>query len=536
MLEEYTLLWHKCNSTGNYDSLIRNTRPFFHASREVGDTASMLYSGMFIAQAYLFLEQLDSVKVYLDSISRYESSFNDRMFIIGLNNIRGIYALKEELNYPLAMSCYKKGYIAAEEAADVHNMAVFLANMVNIYYLKYDRYGLDYALELEQLAQKSEGDTGMNMMGALAMAKMQLLNGKPKESLRYLEEAEHLAFAQGYSFSYSMIYILMADALLQLGQDSRAEQYYNMALQYSNTAEPGTLSLIYLNKGKLFDKNGNVGKAVELYQKGLKISIDNDNVEYRSELLHKLSDAYYRMGRSEASLDYYKQYQAHLDSMAGMRKEQEFSNLMLSYQRVEAENLIKSKEVALLRANKRVAVTGLVALVIVVIAFFLYVLYHRKQKMYKLLFTQHQLFMERLECTANAGKTSLKDGKAVAGVGEDLYSRVESLMREEKYYKLSDITLDKVAERLDTNRTYLSKAINSYSGMTFNAYVNMYRIGEAVRILKTYGKSVVLKELAADLGFSSVSAFSKIFQKETGCTPGKYRDELLKKADNIAKS
>lgn len=535
-LNDYILLWRHCNLTGNYDSLVRCTRPFFNDSKRQDDTSSMLYSGMFIAQAFLFLEEMDSVKVYLDYISGYESSFRDPMFTIGINNIRGIYALKEEMNYARALACYQRGYNAAQEMGYTYNMAVFLANMVNIFYLKYDKYGMEYAQKLEALSHRHPDDSVMNMISSLAMAKMLLLNGEPGGALNCLKETSGVAFSLGYSAIYSMIYILMGDALQQLGQDKQAAGCYDKALQYAESAEPGTVSLTYLNKGKLHDRRGDVSEAIRCYLKGLEISTRNDNVEYRRELLHKLSDAYYRIGSNDVSLDYYKQYQAHLDSMADARKEQEFGNLLLSYQRVEAESLLKSKEVELLRANKRVTVTVLLSLVVAVIAFFIYMLYRRKQKMYKLLFSQHQLFMERLEHTSNAAKEAANDEKPAADGGKELYYRIETLMREEKFFKSPDITLDKIAEKLDTNRTYLSKAINTYSGMTFSAYVNMYRISEAVKILKAHGKNVVLKELAADLGYSSVSAFSKIFQKETGCTPGKYRDELLKNDDIIVKS
>lgn len=92
---------------------------------------------------------------------------------------------------------------------------------------------------------------------------------------------------------------------------------------------------------------------------------------------------------------------------------------------------------------------------------------------------------------------------------------------------MKDLTLDKLAEKLQTNRTYLSKAINTYAGMSFSSYVNMYRINEATRIISDPARDVLFKKLADDIGFNSVPVFSSVFQKETGLLPSNYRKEVL---------
>lgn len=128
-------------------------------------------------------------------------------------------------------------------------------------------------------------------------------------------------------------------------------------------------------------------------------------------------------------------------------------------------------------------------------------------------------------------EASGRDGDAIALYEEGLqYSQSHDnlIFRSE--------LLKRLAELLDTNRTYVSKAVNKYSGMSFSSYLNMYRINEATAVISDPSRSVLLKQLADDLGYNSVTVFSKAFQKETGLMPSRYRKEIMdggKKEDDL---
>lgn len=57
----------------------------------------------------------------------------------------------------------------------------------------------------------------------------------------------------------------------------------------------------------------------------------------------------------------------------------------------------------------------------------------------------------------------------------ELFARIEYLMQTEGVYRQNDLTIERLAERLDTNRTYISRAINQQAGKAFSSYVNSYR-------------------------------------------------------------
>ena len=118
-----------------------------------------------------------------------------------------------------------------------------------------------------------------------------------------------------------------------------------------------------------------------------------------------------------------------------------------------------------------------------------------------------------------------------------LYQQLCELMEHNRLYTEPQLTRDKMAERLHTNRTYLSKVIKDKTGMNYLQFVNSYRINEAVRILSDKNMiSYPLKQIWSDLGFSSPSTFYKVFQQAVGITPSVYRKQFLEMEDHVHNS
>lgn len=91
-------------------------------------------------------------------------------------------------------------------------------------------------------------------------------------------------------------------------------------------------------------------------------------------------------------------------------------------------------------------------------------------------------------------------------------------METEKPYLNPNLKLIDLMQVLPMNRTYLSEFINTTYGCTFYQFVTRYRIEEAKRIMNESSEPK-MADVAIRSGFSSQSAFSKIFSKETGHTP-----------------
>jgi PAS domain S-box-containing protein len=104
-----------------------------------------------------------------------------------------------------------------------------------------------------------------------------------------------------------------------------------------------------------------------------------------------------------------------------------------------------------------------------------------------------------------------------------LKQRLREIMSQEALYKTSGLTLSDLAEKLETNKTYLSQAINSEYG-NFNEYLNRFRVIEACRLIQDgLDPRYSIDHLYSKVGFSSRTTFYIAFKRFTGVSPSRFR-------------
>lgn len=83
------------------------------------------------------------------------------------------------------------------------------------------------------------------------------------------------------------------------------------------------------------------------------------------------------------------------------------------------------------------------------------------------------------------------------------------------------LSLTSLANRFYISPSYLSKVFKETTNFTLVEYINNVRIKEAKRLLMESRKKVV--EIAAEVGFGSVTHFGRVFKEITGNSPLFYR-------------
>lgn len=111
-----------------------------------------------------------------------------------------------------------------------------------------------------------------------------------------------------------------------------------------------------------------------------------------------------------------------------------------------------------------------------------------------------------------------KEQSDTTGEQSEKVRKLEQWMETEKPYLDPNFKLIDLMRALPMNRSYLSEFINTTYGCTFYQFVTRYRIEEAKRIMRE-NSELKMADVAVRSGFSSQSAFSRIFIRETGQTP-----------------
>ena len=83
-----------------------------------------------------------------------------------------------------------------------------------------------------------------------------------------------------------------------------------------------------------------------------------------------------------------------------------------------------------------------------------------------------------------------------------------------------DITIQQIADALYLSPYYLMHIFKNDVGKTFNTFLTEYRMEMAKELLKKPGCRIY--EIAAQVGYSDVKYFNKLFKKHTDLTPSEY--------------
>lgn len=105
------------------------------------------------------------------------------------------------------------------------------------------------------------------------------------------------------------------------------------------------------------------------------------------------------------------------------------------------------------------------------------------------------------------------------GKGADMKTRLCLFFENEKPYLSPDLSISTVAERLFTNKSYLSKILNVNMQKNFNEFVNHYRVREAMKIYVD-NNDLSINDLCRMCGFRNVASFTTAFRLHAGKTPG----------------
>lgn len=511
--------------------------PYVSRLRRAGaahdDERALMYADLFSGQSYLLAEGSDSTRIYLDRALIRGRQCEDPVALCRIYNAQGIYAVSIETNYFGGIEYFLEAMEYARSASLNRFYLVAQCNLANTYYMRNDPAGLKYAEEVCRLGAEWGYDY-LAFGGAVISAYMHYMLGDQDRALEYILRTLSDTDKFGY---HTELYSLYAN--IAQGADAGAERYYLMALDHIDEKVVTAAVMTYLSYGTYLNDRGEYARAIPVLRQGIELSERSNNAVHRYKLYLRISEAETALGRYREALDYFKSYHSQADSIFNVERERSINELRVRYDAERQENMLRKSEIDLIRQQRRFQLLLLLLLFAVGISTVVYILYRRKDKMYKQIVRQQYEFLKKEKKAAQPampppGPTSPqtekpspdRDDHAVRDA--ELFARIEYLMQTEGVYRQNDLTIERLAERLDTNRTYISRAINQQAGKTFSSYVNSYRIDEAVRRLSDVDDDTPLKALAQTLGYNHLQTFYTSFQSAIGMPPSKYREKLLK--------
>lgn len=95
----------------------------------------------------------------------------------------------------------------------------------------------------------------------------------------------------------------------------------------------------------------------------------------------------------------------------------------------------------------------------------------------------------------------------------------------ENNYK-KECSLKSLSETIGYDYTYVSRLFKDLVGLSFNNYVNYYRLNNACYLFENSKNSIT--NCALESGYTSIRSFNRNFKKQFGITPSEYTNNIKK--------
>lgn len=206
------------------------------------------------------------------------------------------------------------------------------------------------------------------------------------------------------------------------------------------------------------------------------------------------------------------------DSILDSNREYLNNQIIKQYEKPRLINQRKRIEQQLIKERKSsYLIFASMALTLLILAAILIFQLHKKKR-YK------QRVQELLGDNIKIAREPIKEERNIAQKIEprddvliDIIRKLDVFEKEKQFLNL-ELKSTNVAKFLETNTTYLSKAVNKIKGESFSQYINRIRIEYILEQLK---KNKILQKytisaLAEECSFGSTETFTKSFKKYTG--------------------
>lgn len=357
-----------------------------------------------------------------------------------------------------------------------------------------------------------------------------------KLALRYFFEAVQIDENNNDSHGIASNFSNIGKTYYRLGNLEKALQFLNQAHEiYQKLDNSSGLAAVYLNFARVYTKTGSLQKALEYCKRSIALFKQTNEPASKKDALEQLSLIHQKLGNYQLALDIFHQATSLKDSLFNIDKvakismiEEKYINEKLTNDNLNLRYTSELKQVKL-EAQESLNRVYLIALIILILGMMVIIVqYHKKNLAYKFI-TKKNLDLikkeQELKKTREQINTLSQDDRNKTALAPDekesILQRMEKLLEQDQIYTRSDLTIEKLAHRLSTNRTYLSQIINEVYSKSYSNLINEYRVAHAMKMLSDpkIGTKYSIDAIAKDSGFNSISNFNMVFKKYSGVTP-----------------
>lgn len=428
-------------------------------------------------------------------------------------------------DYENALPLYKEAYQLALE-----HKSIELQQVSGIMLIKY-LCGAGYYSESLEYYNKIKPEIAFNPSMQNEVVKSYMELNKPDSARIYL--AARLLSERGDKI---VLNCMMAETYIPEGQEDSAfvfldramKSYKEKAKNYQKQGKEAILPNCFLSPCYLFAdllwKKGKIQQASQYYMIVESLMKERVKTPVRMELQIKALTNFSSFCRETKQYEKAFDLLARRDSVLQTYLEFKAKNDKKNYaERLKIQELkheLNESEDAN-RVNTHVAAICIFLLVISVAATFKSISMYRKSRKQGAVNYRLQGMIKKCD----EGDVS-ESHSASMDQYELLFWQALHKVRDEQYFLKSDLTIETLADVLNTNRSYLSVSINRFCDKGFSVWLNNFRIQHAEQLMKA-NPSIVLKDLPGQCGYATTGTFVRNFKRCHNMSPSEFMNKLL---------
>lgn len=428
-------------------------------------------------------------------------------------------------DYENALPLYKEAYQLALE-----HKSIELQQVSGIMLIKY-LCGAGYYSESLEYYNKIKPEIAFNPSMQNEVVKSYMELNKPDSARIYL--AARLLSERGDKI---VLNCMMAETYIPEGQEDSAfvfldramKSYKEKAKNYQKQGREAILPNCFLSPCYLFAdllwKKGKIQQASQYYMIVEPLMKERVKTPVRMELQIKALTNFSSFCRETKQYEKAFDLLARRDSVLQTYLEFKAKNDKKNYaERLKIQELkheLNESEDAN-RVNTHVAAICIFLLVISVAATFKSISMYRKSRKQGAVNYRLQGMIKKCD----EGDVS-ESHSASMDQYELLFWQALHKVRDEQYFLKSDLTIETLADVLNTNRSYLSVSINRFCDKGFSVWLNNFRIQHAEQLMRA-NPSIVLKDLPGQCGYATTGTFVRNFKRCHNMSPSEFMNKLL---------
>ena len=365
---------------------------------------------------------------------------------------------------------------------------------------------------------------------------------KYDEALQNFNKAFELEKKNKYLSGLSASYGNIALVFYEQEKYNKAIEYHNKAIEIKK--QIGTkkgIASCYFNIARNKIKQKEYKLAEKYCLKSKKLFEQSNELYNKQNTLEQLAIIYKLTGRYQKAYNTYFEAVTIKDSLFSIEKAQKIAQLEEKYlnENLEKQNLTLKYENEIQQSkinhHKKTHIIYFIVLFLAITAITIILIqYRKKNSAYKflvrknidLLNKEKELKNLKEKITSN-GPNNNRKITIDDNIKDKILKKLEQQLDNKKAYKDFDLTIDKLAKSISTNRNYLSQTIYKEYAKSYSDFINEYRVKESMLLLSNpqENSKLSIAGIGKEAGFRSAPRFICAFKKFTGITPSTFREE-----------